>query len=305
MIAEQNVASYTRTGLSTTSHEIDHYCLIETGRIVSIGQGSFVTVEVASGETFADIELLYPASMGTEIIGHTVLVFIPRTPVASIDKGIKQDNAVNYSYSYAKALLVDTGLCRLARAGFQGNTFQIAGQNYSLQCDDKSVSFVNPIISVDVSDRGIHLSAGTHHSVDIAPGGTYVVTTYDGTQIVSTVSYASDGSLTYHSELNGVTYTQLPNGALSYIIQDKCTLSVSADGSIVIDSKATISGTASSGTTLTDNTSVVVNSPDTTLTGGNVNIAGAVSPTGSGALCGVPYCCFTGAPHVGPTSTGA
>lgn len=51
--------------------------------------------------------------------------------------------------------------------------------------------------------------------------------------------------------------------------------------------------------------SAKIDSPDVTLTGGNVNIAGTVSPTGSGALCGIPACLFTGAPHVGSTSSGA
>jgi len=43
---------------------------------------------------------------------------------------------------------------------------------------------------------------------------------------------------------------------------------------------------------------------DVELTSGSAKIAGTVSPTGSGALCGIPACLFTGAPHVGDKSEG-
>ena len=48
----------------------------------------------------------------------------------------------------------------------------------------------------------------------------------------------------------------------------------------------------------------VLTSPATTLTGGTVTIQGAVNPTGTGALCGIPFCLFTGAPQTGPIATG-
>lgn len=41
-----------------------------------------------------------------------------------------------------------------------------------------------------------------------------------------------------------------------------------------------------------------------TVTGGTCKIGGTVAPTGSGALCGIPVCPFTGAPHTGDTSSG-
>ena len=47
-----------------------------------------------------------------------------------------------------------------------------------------------------------------------------------------------------------------------------------------------------------------VKSPNVTITGGKCTIGGTVSPTGSGALCGIPNCLFTGAPHSGETATG-
>ncbi len=43
---------------------------------------------------------------------------------------------------------------------------------------------------------------------------------------------------------------------------------------------------------------------DVTVTGGSFKCGGTVSPTGVGALCAIPACLFTGAPHVGDTSQG-
>lgn len=48
-----------------------------------------------------------------------------------------------------------------------------------------------------------------------------------------------------------------------------------------------------------------VTSTHTKLTGGTVEVGGSVAPTGQGALCGLPYCAFTGAPQAGNMSSGA
>ena len=47
-----------------------------------------------------------------------------------------------------------------------------------------------------------------------------------------------------------------------------------------------------------------VTSNHTKLTGGNVEIGGSVAPSGQGALCGIPYCPYTGAPQTGKISSG-
>lgn len=48
-----------------------------------------------------------------------------------------------------------------------------------------------------------------------------------------------------------------------------------------------------------------VKSQNTKLTGGVVEIGGTVAPTGQGALCGIPYCAYSGAPHTGKQTQGA
>lgn len=67
------------------------------------------------------------------------------------------------------------------------------------------------------------------------------------------------------------------------------------DGDIKIESKGKMTIKTSSGLTLNGNVKV---------TGGQFECGGTVSPTGSGALCGIPYCPFTGAPQCGSTSSG-
>ena len=62
---------------------------------------------------------------------------------------------------------------------------------------------------------------------------------------------------------------------------------------------ATVTGAAS-----VQAATVTVTSPATVLTGGTVKIGGVVAPTGQGALCGIPFCLFTGAPHTGELASG-
>jgi hypothetical protein len=50
---------------------------------------------------------------------------------------------------------------------------------------------------------------------------------------------------------------------------------------------------------------LTVTSQHTKLTGGQVEIGGTVAPNGQGALCGIPYCPYTGAPQTGAISSGA
>lgn len=47
---------------------------------------------------------------------------------------------------------------------------------------------------------------------------------------------------------------------------------------------------------------VDIESPATTLKGGDVTINGMVTPNGAGALCGLPFCMFSGVAHTGGTA---
>ena len=58
-------------------------------------------------------------------------------------------------------------------------------------------------------------------------------------------------------------------------------------------------------TAISGNNVTVKSSVKTEIKGGQVVLGGTVTPTGKGALCGIPACPFTGAPHTGDTSVNA
>lgn len=111
-------------------------------------------------------------------------------------------------------------------------------------------------------------------------------------------------------EDNSVRVTQKTTGTGIEITKDgHITLHCSNDVflsavNVTAEVEQNVTVTAAGGKADITSKTCTVTSEDTTLTGGKVNMKGAVSPTGSGSLCGIPYCLFTGAAHVGPTSTG-
>lgn len=70
------------------------------------------------------------------------------------------------------------------------------------------------------------------------------------------------------------------------------------DGSILITDKS------GQQVKMDGNGKMIVTSPDVTITGGKLTIAGTVSPSGSGPLCAITVCPFTTAPHVGNVAQG-
>lgn len=75
----------------------------------------------------------------------------------------------------------------------------------------------------------------------------------------------------------------------------KAVLSLLNDGTIKIDSPKDMNIEGKGTITIKGKTKV---------TGGSFECGGTVAPTGSGALCGLPYCAFTGAPQSGNISQG-
>ena len=94
------------------------------------------------------------------------------------------------------------------------------------------------------------------------------------------------------------------DGELSLSIDGDATLDVSGDAAISAGGDASVE--AGSGTVSVTGQNVAVESTvKTEIKGGQVVLGGTVAPNGAGALCGVPACLFTGAPHSGNISTGA
>ena len=85
------------------------------------------------------------------------------------------------------------------------------------------------------------------------------------------------------------------DGKVSFTADKDLELNVSGNATIKCDKAASIEA----------QNVTVKSSLKTEIKGGQVKLAGTVAPTGSGALCGLPSCLFTGAPHVGDTSLNA
>lgn len=121
--------------------------------------------------------------------------------------------------------------------------------------------------------------------VSLAIHGNTITINKDG------VDFKTDSAVTVHID-----------GDASVEVGGNVTATVSGDMSATIegDTTATITGDAN-----IEANKATLTSTETTLTGGKVIIGGTVTPTGNGALCGLPSCLFTGAPHIGDTTEGA
>ena len=87
-------------------------------------------------------------------------------------------------------------------------------------------------------------------------------------------------------------------------IDEEGTVSISTDKDINVSAKGNITAKCDGDLNVEANGNATVKSPNTKLTGGKVEIGGSVAPNGQGALCGIPYCPYTGAPQTGKISSG-
>lgn len=93
----------------------------------------------------------------------------------------------------------------------------------------------------------------------------------------------------------------------------KTTLSINENGEITLETEGDINVSTEGNANITAGGDVsveasgnaTVKSQNTKLTGGIVEIGGAVTPNGQGALCGLPYCAYSGAPQCGNQTQGA
>lgn len=80
---------------------------------------------------------------------------------------------------------------------------------------------------------------------------------------------------------------------------DKAYIKFDNDGNIEIEAIKDLNITIKGGnTTIKSTTTVKVDSPDVTITGGKLTVNGNVSPS-AGPFCCLPNCVITGAPHTG------
>ena len=87
-------------------------------------------------------------------------------------------------------------------------------------------------------------------------------------------------------------------------IDEEGTISISTDKDINVSAKGNITAECEGDINVSAKGNATVKSPNTKLTGGNVEIGGSVAPSGQGALCGLPFCAYSGAPQTGKISSG-
>lgn len=99
------------------------------------------------------------------------------------------------------------------------------------------------------------------------------------------------------------TVTINENGAIS--VSTKGDISVSTEGNASLNAKGNITAECEGDLSVEAKGNATVKSTNTKLTGGIVEIGGSVTPTGQGALCGMPFCAFSGALQTGKQTQGA
>ncbi len=87
--------------------------------------------------------------------------------------------------------------------------------------------------------------------------------------------------------------------------KDDAELKIETLGNTVIEVKGTATVKSDKDATIEAQNILIKAASKTEIKGGQVILGGTVSPTGQGALCALPACAFSGAPHVGNMAANA
>ena len=87
-------------------------------------------------------------------------------------------------------------------------------------------------------------------------------------------------------------------------VSAKGNITAKCEGDINVSAKGNATAKCEGDLNVEAKGNATVKSPNTKLTGGNVEIGGSVAPSGQGALCGLPFCAYSGAPQTGKISSG-
>lgn len=86
------------------------------------------------------------------------------------------------------------------------------------------------------------------------------------------------------------------SGKITINVKDEVNANIGGKFTIAVTGDATIT---SPNITIDGTSSIKVDSPDVTITGGMLTTRGSVAPQGTGPFCAIPICPLTGAPHIG------
>jgi hypothetical protein len=161
---------------------------------------------------------------------------------------------------------------------------------YTPSGDDSPPCKGDQIILVKVDGTGKYAAVGV---LDVSRGakpGEKIFYCRDAEgAIKAKISMLNDGALKTEAE-----------GDVS--VATKGAHSIAAEGEVSVSGKGNITQEAAQKHTIKG--ADVELSGKVKAAGGSFECGGSVSPTGSGALCGVPYCLFTGAPQTGNKAEG-
>jgi hypothetical protein len=177
---------------------------------------------------------------------------------------------------------------------------------YTPSGDDSPPCAGDQIILVKVDGTGKYAAVGVLDVSQGAKPGEKILYCRDADGAVKAkISMLNDGTVKIEAE-----------GDVS--VDTKGAHSVAADGDASVDTKGAYNVSAAGDISVSGEKNVTqeaaqkhtIKGADVDIsgkvkaTGGSFECGGSVSPSGSGALCGVPFCLFTGAPHAGKKAEG-
>ena len=120
--------------------------------------------------------------------------------------------------------------------------------------------------------------------------------------IILEIDQESEGEEKATLTVHGNVITISKDGIKIETVKD---IGVSVEGDTKIEVKGNAEVKATKNAKVEAQNITVKSNIKTEIKGGQVVLGGTVVPSGKGALCGLPSCCFTGAPHVGDTTMNA
>jgi hypothetical protein len=215
-------------------------------------------------------------------------------------KVIDENNAI---YGYIKTV-TDHGdikefVPRHINQRIVGDYLQSVGGNYELK-----------VKTTDRLDNGQSNPQNLVHREYLADGTTRLRINENVTQGKSTYDnkISPDGTVETYIKAGGGTSSDY-NLKIKYSPDGTVELESKKDINIKLTGNATVEATGDvsvkgKNVNVEATTAAEVKAPSVTVTGGKLTINGTVAPSGSGPLCGIPFCLITGAPQTGAVATG-
>lgn len=183
----------------------------------------------------------------------------------------------------AKVLKIENGddeeVIQTVEAHYGENKYT---DQYSSSGDDAPPLVEDRVVLVGVEGTGNAVSCGVlTKSQGAKPGEKLIYSRNEDGELVAKIHLKNDGSVEFYGEKDAE-------------------LEVKGDVRVKIEGDANVEA---SGKVILKGGNVEVNG-NVKVTGGTCEIAGTATPSGTGSLCALPFCAFTGAPQSGSISSG-